>query len=297
MALITVMGATGNTGRAIAERLLARGEKVRALVRSKEKAKDLAAKGAELLAGNADDPRFLASAFKGADAVYTLIPPNFAAPDFAAYQDTIGAATAQAIQEAGVTKVVLLSSLGAEHESGTGPITGLHRQEQRLREIPGVDVLTLRAGYFMENAYANLGMIKHQGINGGAIAGDVKISMVATQDIADAAAARLAARDWKGFEVQELLGPRDVTQDEITAILGKKIGKPDLKYVQFPYADFAKALTGFGFSEDVANKFADMSRGLNEGKVKSAEGRNARNTTPTTFESLTDALAQAYAAA
>lgn len=297
MALITVMGATGNTGRGIAERLLARGEKVRAVVRNKEKAKDLAAKGAELVAGNADDTRFLAEAFKGADAVYTLIPPNYAAPDFAAYQDKLGVATAEAIRQSGVKKVVLLSSLGAEHEKGTGPIAGLHRQEKRLRELPGVDVLSLRAAYFMENLFGNLGMIKHQGINGGAIAGGVKVTMIATQDIADAAAKRLAARDWKGFETQELLGAADLSQDEVTAILGKKIGKPDLKYVQFPYADFAKALTGFGFSEDVAGQFADMSRALNEGKVRSLEGRSAKNTTPTTFESFADVLAKAYAAA
>src|SRR4051794_27699192 len=112
--MITVLGTTGNTGRRIAEQLLAKGEKVRAVVRNKDKAKDLAAKGAELVAGDVDDGKFLAGAFKGADAVYTLIPPNAAAPDFAAYQDKIGTATAQAVKEAGVKKVVLLSSLGAD---------------------------------------------------------------------------------------------------------------------------------------------------------------------------------------
>lgn len=293
--MITVMGTTGNTGRAIAEQLLAKGEKVRALARSKEKAKDLAAKGAEILTGNADDAKFLAAAFKGADAVYTLLPPNAAAPDFGALQDKIGTAIAQAIAESGVKKVVLLSSIGADLPSGTGPVAGLHRQEKRLREL-GVDTLVLRPAYFMENVGGNLGMIKHQGINGGAIAPDLKMPLIATQDIAAVASKALTARDWKGVEVRELLGPRDYTMAEITSILGAKIGKPDLKYIQFPYGDFAKALTGFGFSQDVADKYAEMSKALNDGVMKSLEGRSARNTTPTTFESFSSVLATAYAA-
>ena len=148
----------------------------------------------------------------------------------------------------------------------------------------------------MENVGGNLGMIKHQGINGGAIAPDLKMPFIASRDIADFAAKALAARDWTGVEVRELLGPRDYTFTEITSILGAKIGKPDLKYVQFPYGDFAKALTGFGFSQDVADKYAEMSKALNEGLMKSLEGRSARNTTPTTFESFADGLAKAYAA-
>jgi len=293
--MITVLGTTGNTGRRIAEGLLAKGEKVRAVARSKEKAKDLAAKGAEVLLGNIDDAKFLASTFKGADAIYTLIPPNAAAPDFGAYQDKLGTAIATAITDSGVKKVVFLSSLGGDQSSGTGPILGAHRQEKRLREL-GVDVLILRPTYFMENVGGNLGMIKHQGINGGAVLPDVKMPFIASQDIADFATKALLARDWKGVDVRELLGPRDYSMAEITSILGAKIGKADLKYVPFPYPDFAKALTGFGFSQSVADGYAEMSKAFNEGRVKSLEGRSARNTTATTFESFADGLAQAYAA-
>jgi uncharacterized protein YbjT (DUF2867 family) len=293
--MITVMGATGNTGRAIAEKLLAKGEKVRAIVRNKEKAKDLAAKGAELVAGNVTDAKFLASAFKGADAVYTLLPPNAASPDFGKYQDEIGVATAQAIAEAGVKKVVLLSSIGADKPSGNGPIAGLWRQEKRLRELAGVDTLALRPAYFMENVGGNLGMIKHQGINGGAVEPNVKFPLIATADIAEAATNALLARDWKGFEVRELHGPREYSMAEITSILGRKIGKSDLRYVTFPYEDFTKALVGFGFSQSVAGMYAEMSKAFNEGTVKPVESRSARNTTPTTFESFADGLAKAYA--
>lgn len=292
--MITVLGATGNTGKRIADRLLAQGEKVRVVARTKEKLKALADKGAEVLAGSAEDAKFLASAFKGSDAVYTLIPPNYATPDFGAYQDKLGAATAQAIQDAGVRKAVLLSSLGADLASGTGPIKGLHRQEKRLREL-GIDVLALRPTYFMENVLGNLGMIKHQGINGGAIAPDIRFPQIAAQDIADYAARRLAARDWTGFEIAELLGAGDYSMSEVTTIVGKKIGKPDLKYVQFPYADFTKTLVGFGLSEDIAGQYAEMSKAFNDGLVKSLQGRTAKTTTPTTFEQFAEVIPAVYA--
>jgi len=97
--------------------------------------------------------------------------------------------------------------------------------------------------------------------------------------------------------VRELLGPRDLTQAEATRILGTRLGKPDLSYVQFPYADFIGALVQSGLSESVASLYAEMSRALNEGKVKSLEGRRPENTTPTRFEDFTAELEAAYRAA
>ena len=294
--MIAIMGATGHTGGRLAESLLKSGEKVRALGRSKEKLSALAKLGAEVVTGDVSDAAHLTAAFRGADVVYTLMPPNPVSPDYRAEQDRMGEATARAIREAGVKKVVLLSSLGAEHPAGTGPIAGLHAQEQRLRALPGVDVLALRAGYFFENTYATLGMIKHQGMNGGAMKPDLSFAMVATRDIADFAAAAVKKRDWKGFTVRELLGPRDMTLGEATRILGERLGKPGLTYVQFGYDDLANALVGMGLSKSIADLYAEMSRAFNEGKIRSLEGRRKENTTPTRFEEFADQLVPAYQA-
>jgi uncharacterized protein YbjT (DUF2867 family) len=294
--MIVVMGATGHTGKGIAQAVLKAGRKLRVLGRSADKLADFAKQGAEVQAGDASDAAYLARAFRGADAVYTLIPPNPTAPDFPAYQDRIGEATARAIRESGVKHVLFLSSVGAQHASGVGPIAGLHRQEARLAAIDGLNAVFLRPAYFMENVYAVLGMIKHQGINGGAIAGDVPFAAIATRDISDAAAPLLLSRDFRGAGVRELLGPRDYTNEELTKILGAKIGKPDLAYVQFPYDAFSGALQQMGLSKSIADLYADMSRGFNEGRVRPVEGRNARTTTPTTFESFADELAAAYKA-
>ncbi len=294
MATFAVMGATGNIGSRISEHLLASGYTVRALGRSLDKLAALKAKGAEVLTGDAADAAFLTGAFTGADGVFTLQPPNPVSPDFGAEADRVGEAIAEAIATSGVRHGVALSSIGGELASGTGPIANLHRQEERLKRIPGANILALRPAYFFENFWHVLDLIRHQGINGGGAAGTTTVPMIATQDIAAAASRALAARDWTGFAVRELLGPRDLSFAEATRILGAKIGKPDLAYVQFPYADYSAALQQAGISKSVADSYAEMEKAFDDGIVQSVEGRNASNTTPTRFEDFADVIARAY---
>jgi uncharacterized protein YbjT (DUF2867 family) len=294
--MIAVMGATGNTGRVAVEALLKAGQKVRALGRSPEKLKALVDRGAEVLAGDAGDVTFLTRAFSGASAAYTLIPPDMRVTDFRAYQDRMGEGIAAAVRSSGLERVVFLSSLGGDQPGGTGPIAGLHAQEERLRNIPGLNTVVLRPTFFFENHFSVLGMIKHQGITGGAIKGDLPFPQVATRDIGEAAARILRDPTFSGFSVQELLGPRDISLNEVASLLGSHIGKPDLKYVQFPYDAFAAALTQAGLTADLARLYAEMAGAFNEGRIKSVVGRNPGNTTPTTFESFVPILAQAYKA-
>ena len=157
--------------------------------------------------------------------------------------------------------------------------------------------LLLRPGYFFENLHASLPIIRHQGVNGGAIAPDVKMAMIATRDIGAAAVAAIVARDFTGVEVRNLLGPRDLSMAEATRILGAAIGKPDLAYVQFPYDAFAGALVQAGLTPDMAGLYAEMSRAFNDGIVKVVGGRTPASATPTTFESFAKELAAACGAA
>jgi uncharacterized protein YbjT (DUF2867 family) len=298
MATIAVMGASGNVGSKITEHLLAGGHTVRAIGRSAEKLATVKARGAAILLGDAADAGFLSRAFTGADAAFTMQPSNPAAADLLADQDRDGEAIVTAATQSGVRHLVALSSLGAEVPHGTGPIAGLGRQEQRLKRLSGVNVLALRPGYFFENFLAVLGLIKHQGINGAGAAAGTTIPMIATQDVAAFATKALTARDWTGFKVQELLGQRDLSFAEATRILGAAIGKPDLAYVQFPYADYSAALQQAGLSKSAADLYAEMEKAFDDGIVTAVEGRNAANTTPTTFEQFArEVLAPAYAAA
>jgi len=295
--MITVMGATGHTGKQITDVLLKAAEKVRALGRSESKLAELKSSGAEVLTGDATDAAFLTKAFCGAAAVYTLLPTDRQSPHYHAKQKQEGEAIVTAIRESGVRYVVFLSSLGADLSEGTGLIEGLHAQEERLKGLEGTNVLLLRPASFFENFYDTFGVIKQRGINADSVAPDLAVPMIATRDIADVAAKALKARDWNGVVVRELLGPRDLTYAEATRILGERIGNPDLKYVQFSYADMANALVQAGLSETFADRYVEMTRAFNEGKVKPRQGRKPENTTPTRFEDFADELARAYQAA
>jgi uncharacterized protein YbjT (DUF2867 family) len=295
--MITVMGATGNTGRVVAETLLGAGKQVRVLGRSRERLQPLVGRGAQALEGNVSDAAFLTRAFQGSDAVYTLITPNLTAADYRAHQKQMGEAIAEAVRKSGVRYAVFLSSLGAQHPSGTGPIVGLHEQEERFRGIEGLNALFLRAGYFFENHFATLGLIKQQGINGSAIRGDVPFAMTASHDIGDAAASALVKLDFEGTTVREVLGAADLTMEQATRIIGEAIAKPDLRYVQFPYDAALEGMKSMGLPARLSALYVEMSRGINEGLVVSVEGRNARNTTATRFEHFArEALAPAFRA-
>src|SRR5271166_3469010 len=120
--MIAITGATGNTGRAAVETLLAKGEKVRAIGRDPSRLQPLAALGAETCVASLEDAESMTAAFEGACAVYLLIPPAMELEDFRAYQDRVNNAYTTALMYSGVPHAVVLSSLGAERAQGTGPI-------------------------------------------------------------------------------------------------------------------------------------------------------------------------------
>jgi uncharacterized protein YbjT (DUF2867 family) len=281
--VIVVTGASGHIGFELAQRLLSSGDAVRAVARGADKLAPLGARGADVRTGSLEDRAFLSQVFRGANAVFAMIPPNYTAQDPRKEQKKIAESLVAAVRECGVKKVVALSSIGAEVPEKTGPIAGLHVFEGLLDKVPGLDVVHLRAGYFMENHLGSLGLIKSAGINGSAIKPDLPMTMVATRDIAAVAAEYLAKLDFQGRTVRYVLGPRYYTMTETTRILGAAIGKPDLKYVQFPEADFKKGLAGAGFTEAMADMFVEMIRGLNSGLIK-GETRSKTNTTPTTLD-------------
>ncbi|UJW30064.1 NAD(P)H-binding protein [Saccharothrix sp. AJ9571] len=292
--MITVLGATGNTGGKIAELLLAAGESVRAVGRSAERLESLRAAGAELAVGDAGDAEFLTEAFRGADAVYTLLHTAPDVEDFHAEQDRKGEAIVEAIRRAGVRHVVSLSSVGADRPSGTGFITSLHTQERRLRELENTSVLLLRPGSFFENFHAVLGLIKEAGINADSVAPEAKIPMIAARDIAEVAADALRKRDWTGVVVRELLGERDLSYTEATRILGEALGLPQLPYVPMPASEMADTLRQAGFSANSARLHVEMTAAFSDGTVAATGERTAENSTPTRFEDFVPELAHAY---
>ncbi|MGA7104088.1 MAG: NmrA family NAD(P)-binding protein [Candidatus Deferrimicrobiaceae bacterium] len=290
--MIAITGATGNIGSKITADLLSKGQNVRCIARTADNLKSFADKGADIATISLEDTAALSDAFRDIDAIFAMIPPDYQASDFRAFQNTIGASIAKAVETSGVKYVVNLSSQGAHLPDKTGPIKGLHDQEQRLNKLKGVNILHLRPTYFMENLLANIDMIKQMNIMGSAIRGDMKIPMIATQDIARFAAERLLKKDFSGMTVKDLLGQRDVSMNEAAKIIGKKIDKPDLKYVQFSYEDTEKALVDMGFSADVAGLFIEMSKAFNQELINAP--RTQENTTDTPLEEFAEVFARIF---
>jgi uncharacterized protein YbjT (DUF2867 family) len=267
--------------------LIKKGEEVRLISRSPDRLRSLAGKNVSVFTGDANETEFLVKAFEGADAVFTLIPPNPKADNFMAYANSIGGSIARALELAKVKHVVNISSIGAELSEGTGPIKGLLAMEERLKGIKGLNVLSLRCGYFMENLLGNVDLIRSKGISGSAVRGDLKIPMIATTDIAAYATDRLVKRDFKGSSFRYLLGQRDISLIEATEIIGRKINKPGLTYVMFPYEDAGKAMVGMGLSPDMSRNYVEMSKAFNDGLIKFGK-RTKATTTTTSFESFCD---------
>ena len=292
--MLTIMGATGNIGSKLTNRLLVKNQRVKVIGRSTERLQPYVDRGATAVVGDAGDSDFLAQAFSGSNALFTMIPPDYAAQDFRQYQNEIGRQIATAIEKTGVKHVVNLSSHGAHLAEKTGPIRGLRDQEHRLNQVDSVNILHLRPTFFMENLLMNIDMIKTTGINGGHILGDLPFAMIATEDIAEVAAQHLLERNFSGKTVRELLGPRDISMEEATRIIGEKIGKPDLQYVHFSRKEYINGLLQAGLSKDMAEQLVELDAGINDRLFASDEPRTEENKTSTDFEQFADYFAQVY---
>jgi uncharacterized protein YbjT (DUF2867 family) len=282
--MYVILGATGNTGSVAAEALLAKGQKVRVVGRSKERLAKLVARGAEAFEADVTDSAALTKAFTGARAVYAMVPPDPANPRYQEHQDEVTNSIATALQAAGVTHAVVLSSFGADKAGKTGPVLGLHILEERLARIPKLNALFLRAGYFMENTLPQVGIIKSFGMMAGPVRPELAMPVIATRDIGAAAAEALLKLDFAGQQKRELLGQRNLTYLEIAKIAGAAIGLPNLAYVQLPAEQVIQGMTQMGMSKDMATLLCEMCDSLNNGHMCALETRTATNTTPTSYE-------------
>jgi uncharacterized protein YbjT (DUF2867 family) len=239
-------------------------------------------KGAEAFIADWSDAAALTKAFNGAHAAYLMLPPAKSREN----QEQESTAIAQAVKESGIRYAVHLSSYGAQVPEGTGPVTGLHSSEQKLNAISDLNVLHLRAAYFMENNLKSIGMIHGMGVLGNALLPDLKLPMIATPDVGDYATQRLLHLDFAGKQARELLGDRDLSMTEATAVIGRAIGKSDLEYKQLPYDLVEQALTQMGIPPKGAAMYVEMYKAINTGVLVPLEPRSPENTTPTSFETF-----------
>lgn len=262
--MFVIAGVTGHVGSVVAEKLVAKGQKIRVLVRDAGKGAHWSRKGAEVAVGALDDQAFLTRALVGATGFFTLLPPNYQATDFFASQKATADAIAAAVKASGVRHVVMLSSIGADQPTGTGPIKGLYYLENALRGT-GAILTALRAGSFQENVALSLEPAKKQGIFPNfAPSADYPLPMIATKDIG-ALAAELLQNPPPKSEIVDLIGPA-YSNRQVAEKLGAALGKK-LDVIDIPQAGWVDALKQGGIPQSLAELFAEMYGAAASGKL------------------------------
>lgn len=268
--MYVVAGVTGHVGSVVAKELLAKGKPVRVLVRTADKGAAYAKQGAEVAVGSLDDQNFLSGALKGASGFFTLLPPNYQAADFFGTQKKTADSIAGAVKASGVRHVVMLSSIGADRPSGTGPIRGLHYLENALRAT-GVTLTSIRAGSFQENVGMSLAPAKQMGIFPNFFpSAEFPLRLIATKDIGTLAARVLIDTPSKS-ETIDLVGP-EYTNRQVAEKLGAALGKK-LQVVDIPPAGAVDAMMKGGMPKHIAEIFAEMYEAGGKGLLAPAGDR------------------------
>lgn len=271
---ITLTGSLGHIGKPLTEQLVQKGHAVNVISSNPEKQKDIALLGATAEIGSMHDVDFLTASFRGADVVYTMVPPADYFDqklDLLAHYQKIGTNYAAAIQQSGVKRIINLSTIGGELEKGSGILIGAHRVEEILNGLPDINITHIRPTSFYYNLYSYADMIKQAG----RIAtnyGDTKIPWVSPLDIASAIADEIASasqyRKVRYVASEELTGP------ETAKILGAVLGNSDLQWKVISDEDALNGLEGIGIIPKIAAGLVEMYAALQSGFLAQDYNRN-----------------------
>lgn len=288
---ITVTTPTGNIGRVLTGKLLASGAEITLIARSAEKVAAFAQRGARLIQGSLADAGLVQQATLHADALFWLTPPDYAAEDFRAYQNSLGDVVTEAARTRPDMHVVHLSSTGAHLAEGTGPIKGLHDIEQKLNAATQ-RVTHLRPTYFMENVLPSLPTIAADGAIFSTVPAEARLQQIATRDIAAPAAETLLGAAPASPRVVHILGPEEISFAQVASTVSEAIGKP-VAHVVIEADQLRGAMLGMGISADVAEQFLKLEEAITKG-LAPPQGSTVR-TTATTFAAFArEVVAPAY---
>jgi uncharacterized protein YbjT (DUF2867 family) len=280
---IAITTPTGHVGRAVTDYLLDFGGDIRVklLGRRPDKMRDFLNRGAEMGVGALDDADFLARETEDVEALFWVTPPGYGSDNLRAFQNRLGKAAATAIRTNRIQRVVNLSSIGADLESGAGPIGGLHDVEELLNDAVH-DIAHLRPGFFYENLLWQLDTLRKWGRISLPLSGTTRYPMIATSDIGRAAAQWLANPSWTGRNICELHGAAELCFDEVAKILTEVLGRK-IVYIKCDPQEMRQYLIENGISENAADSLLEMYAAVEAGKLKMLQPRSAKTTTPTTL--------------
>jgi uncharacterized protein YbjT (DUF2867 family) len=267
-----VFGANGRAGGETARALIAQGNAVRVVLRRAEQAANWKAMGAEVAIANINDADTVTAALDGAAGAFLLNPPPVSGDPYARTEE-IGKALAEGARRARLPKAVVLSSVGAQHASGTGVIATLHRLEALL-DGAATATTFLRPGYYVETWSEVAEAAMAEGVLPTFLEPSRTMPMVSTQDVGRTAA-KLLTEDWSGKRIVELSGPHDWSPADVATAYAKALGKP-VTPVFVPPDQRAPMLAEAGVPHEVAAALLGMYDGIASGQVAHEPGRELR---------------------
>ena len=276
---IIVTGSLGNISKPLTIELVQKGHTVTVISSDPQKQNQIEALAATAAIGSLEDVGFLTHTFTGADAVYSMVPPNNYFDhnlDLAAYYSRIGGNYKQAIEQSGVKRLVNLSTIGANLSRGNGILIGAHHVQNILNELhPEVSITHLRPTSFYYNLLGYIQMIKSEGYIASNYGGDDIVPWVSPIDIASAVAEEIEMQ-FTGRKVR-YVASEEKTCNETAALLGAAIGKPDLKWICISNDDMLSGLVGVGMAPKIAAGLVEMYEGLHTGLLTEDYYKNRPN--------------------
>ena len=262
---IIVTGSLGHIGKPLTEILIEKGFDVAVISSSQARKNEIEEIGAKAMIGSVEDADFLSKAFAGADAVFAMNPPNYEKQDQVKYYTEIAENYARAIEANKIGRVVYLSSYGAHLEKETGYILGSHFAEEILGKLAGTHITYLRAGYFYYNLFGYTEMIRQQGEIATNYGGNDFVPLVSPKDIARAAAEELEKQD--NFKKVRYVVSDEKTAQEIAAVLGTAIGKPELKWKTLTDQQMAEGMRHRHIPEEMIKNWVEMGAKIHNGEL------------------------------
>jgi uncharacterized protein YbjT (DUF2867 family) len=287
--MIVVTAPTGDIGHRVLENVLDCGEPIRVIARDPSKLPELSRERVETVQGSHGDIKVLNKAFAGDDTVFWLTPPDSQAKSVeAAYVDFTRPAC-DAIKSQGVKRVVDITALGrgSAVAGKAGLVTGSLAMDDLIAST-GVNFRAVACPSFMDNTLRQAQAIKNQGMFFSPIDGDRKLPSCATRDIAAVTARLLVDQSWTGQGHVAVLGPEDLSFNDMARIMSEVLGKP-IRYQQIPFEAYRSRFLEFGMSEAMAQGMTDMAAAKNSG-LDNAEPRTPESATPTGFRQWCEEL-------
>jgi len=285
--MIVITTPSGLIGHQVLDNLLDSGEELRAIARDPSALPADVRERLDVVEGSHGDAAVVDEAFADADTVFWLTPPDPQAASVEAAFVGFTRPAAEAFKRRGVKRVVGVSALGrgTPWADRAGYVTGSLAMDDLIASS-GVGYRALTNPSFMDNVVRQAAAINNQGMLFSPIDRDRKLPSVATRDTAAAASRLLLDDSWSGVDEVPLLGPEDLSFNDMAEIISEALGK-EVRFQQTTFKAYKDMFVRFGMSDAMAQAMTDMAWAKNEG-LDNAVQRTPENSTPTSFHEWCD---------